>query len=332
MSQERRTSIATPSLDTKQSKVKYGMLVWLQTRGHRELQTMCVEPRNTCMAEMMASNVQWLIFQKKNEILMISWSHEEQIFFVGDLGVLADRARVVWSTRVVGSHGWLARSTHCFYTFGYQRYSRYECARFFDGVRGHTKQWSRNMSVILLTWLIVFAVHGFHRRQNCILKGQIASQFVGGKCRARVSAGDLSWRSHQHRVNYAWRPFLTEIWAALTSAPTTSATLNCVWTQQIRQPLVDDIVLARIQRSHESETAQYRHTRNGFGAVLCINSDAHDSLHDQLQALDEKQSGRLGRPAPFELQFECGVGTGKCVAASCPSEATTLERCRQWPS
>ena len=38
-------------------------------------------------------------------------------------------------------------------------------------------------------------------------------------------------------VIFVWRPFLSEIWAAMAASDGTNAPCNCLWTQQIRHSL-----------------------------------------------------------------------------------------------
>ncbi len=106
-------------------------------------------------------------------------------------------------------------------------------------------------------------------------------------------------------VIFVWRPFLAEIWAAMTAAKETNAPANCVWTQQIRHSLkwlmcflcgvqgalVRDFTFEAYSRTGKMVTIQTDASPFGIGAVLYIDGKASECLLDAICDHDELHLG-----------------------------------------
>ena len=116
---------------------------------------------------------------------------------------------------------------------------------------------------------------------------------------------NLCGQGHEHCYNhiYTWRPFLSQIYAAMKPDPSSQAPPNCIWTKQVQTPIKWLLAFVHSMKTHLTRTWQIEHFKGqtsdvticwdaspfGFGAVLIVDGSIVQYLADT--------------PQPFEMEL-----------------------------
>ena len=130
-------------------------------------------------------------------------------------------------------------------------------------------------------------------------------------------------------IIFTWRPFLSQIYAAMKPDPSSKAPPNCIWTKQVQTPIKWLLAFVHSMKTHLTRTWQIEHFKGqtsdvticwdsspfGFGAVLIVDGSIVQYLADT--------------PQPFEMEL-LDIQLGSCESQQILESLAGLVALREW--